>query len=93
MRQYELVTILPSEEPEFLKGKESVAAELTQFGATDVKEEDMGDKPLAYPIKKKTRAHYMLYRMSLEPASIVALERAIKLSPSILQHLVVKIEK
>ncbi|HBK57972.1 MAG: 30S ribosomal protein S6 [Rectinema sp.] len=93
MRQYELVAVLNSEEDQFKAGKQAIADLLAQYKAIDVKEEDMGDKPLAYPIKKKTRAHYMLYRMSLEPASIVGLERAIKLSPSILQHLVVKIEK
>jgi len=93
MRQYELVTVLSSEEEEFKAGKQAIADMLSQYKAIDVKEEDMGDKPLAYPIKKKTRAHYMLYRMSFDPASIVSLERAIKLNPLVLKHLVVKIEE
>jgi small subunit ribosomal protein S6 len=92
MRQYELVAVLNSEEDQFKAGKQAVAELLAQYKAIDVKEDDMGDRPLAYPIKKKARAHYVLYRMSLEPASVVALERAIKLSPSILQHLVVKLK-
>jgi small subunit ribosomal protein S6 len=92
MRQYELVTILPSEEPEFLKGKESVAAELTQFGATDVKEEDMGDRPLMYPIKKRQRGHYVLYRINLEPQSVAPMEKAFKINPNILKYLLVKQE-
>lgn len=93
MRQYELVTVLNSEEDQFKAGKQAIADLLAQFKATDVKEEDMGDKPLAYPVKKKMRAHYMLYRMSMDPASIAALERAIMLSPAVLKHLVVKVEK
>ncbi|MGB9686646.1 MAG: 30S ribosomal protein S6 [Rectinema subterraneum] len=92
MRQYELVTVLNSEEDQFKAGKQAVADLLAQFKAIDVKEEDMGDRPLAYPVKKKMRAHYVLYRMSIDPASIVALERAIMLSPAILKHLVVKVE-
>ncbi|MCE5255653.1 MAG: 30S ribosomal protein S6 [Spirochaetaceae bacterium] len=92
MRQYELVTILPSEEPEFQKGKESVAAELAQFGATDIKEEDMGDRPLMYPIKKRARGHYILYRISLDPQNVSPIEKTFKINPSILKYLLVKVE-
>lgn len=60
MRQYELVTVLNSEEDQFKAGKQAVADLLAQFKAIDVKEEDMGDRPLAYPVKKKMRAHYVL---------------------------------
>lgn len=93
MRQYELVAVLNSEEDQFKAGKQAVADLLAQFKAIDVKEDDMGDRPLAYPIRKKMRAHYVLYRMSMDPTTIVSLERAIKLSPPILKHLVVKIEE
>ncbi|OQB94518.1 MAG: 30S ribosomal protein S6 [Spirochaetes bacterium ADurb.Bin110] len=93
MRQYELVTVLNSEEEEFKAGKQAIADLLSQYKAIDVKEEDMGDRPLAYPIKKKTRAHYVLYRMSFDPVSIASLERAIKLNPLVLKHLVVKTEE
>jgi small subunit ribosomal protein S6 len=93
MRQYELVTVLNSEEEEFKSGKQAIVDLLSQYKAIDVKEEDMGDRPLSYPIKKKTRAHYVLYRMSFDPASIASLERAIKLNPLVLKHLVVKIEE
>jgi small subunit ribosomal protein S6 len=92
MRQYELVAVLNSEEEEFKAGKQAVIDLLSQFKAIDLKEDDMGDRPLAYPIKKKARAHYMLYRMNIEQSAVVALERALKLSPLVLKHLVVKSE-
>jgi len=92
MRQYELVVVLPSEEDAFHKGKEAVMADLTQFGATDIKEEDMGDRVLAYPVLKRERGHFVLYRLSLEPQSVTPLERAFKLNSSILKYLVVKVE-
>jgi len=57
MRQYELVAVLNSEEDQFKAGKQAVADLLAQYKAIDVKEDDMGDRPLAYPIKKKARAH------------------------------------
>ena len=92
MRQYELVAILPSEDDLFRQGKEAVSGLLTQFGATDVAETDMGDRPLAYEIKKKQRGHYSLYTVSLDPQNVVPLERAIKLSPNVLKYLLVKVE-
>ncbi|HWP69399.1 MAG TPA: 30S ribosomal protein S6 [Rectinemataceae bacterium] len=92
MRQYELVVVLPSEEEAFRKGKEAVMADLTQFNAADVKEEDMGDRVLAYTIKKKDRGHYILYRINLEPQSVIPLERAFKLNTSVLKYLLVKVE-
>jgi len=92
MRQYELVAVLNSEDELFKAGKQAIADLLAQYKALEVKEEDMGDRPLAYPIRKKTRGHYLLYRMNLEPSSVIALERAIKLSPTILKHLMVKVE-
>jgi small subunit ribosomal protein S6 len=92
MRQYELVVVLPSEEDAFRKGKEAVTADLTQFNAAEVKEEDMGDRPLAYTIRKKDRGHYLLYRIGLEPQSVAPLERAFKLNTSILKYLLVKVE-
>lgn len=92
MRQYELVVVLPSEEDGFRKGKESVVADLAQFEAAEVKDEDMGDRPLAYPILKKERGHYVLYRLGLEPKNVAPLERVFKLDTNILKYLLVKVE-
>lgn len=92
MRQYELVAVLPSEDDVFRAGKEAVVAELTRQGAADLKEEDMGDRPLAYTIKKKDRGHYILFRMNLDPQKIVPIERTFKLTPNLLKYLFVKVE-
>lgn len=92
MRHYELVVVLPSEEDAFRKGKESVMADLANFNAAEIKEEDMGDRPLAYTILKKDRGHYILYRIELEPSQVTPLERAFKLNTSILKYLLVKVE-
>ena len=67
MRQYELVAVFPPEEELFRQGKEAVVAELAKQGAADVKETDMGDRQLAYTIKKKDRGHYILFTMNLDP--------------------------
>jgi small subunit ribosomal protein S6 len=92
MRQYELVAVFPSEEEFFRQGKEAVAAELQKQGAADVKETDMGDRQLAYTIKKKDRGHYILFTMNLDPQKVTPAERTFKLNPNLLKYLFVKVE-
>ncbi len=92
MRQYELVAVFPSEEELFRQGKEAVVAELAKQGAADVKETDMGDRQLAYSIKKKERGHYVLFTMNLDPQKVTPAERMFKLNQNLLKYLFVNAE-
>lgn len=92
MRQYELTVVYPTEDELFRQGKDAVAAELTKQGAADLKEEDKGDRPLAYPIKKRERGHYVLYTMNLDPQKVVVAEKAFHLNQNLLKYLFVKVE-
>ena len=92
MRKYELVALFPSEEEIFRQGKEAVVAELAKNGAHDVKEEDMGDRLLAYEIKKRDRGHYVLFTMDFDPQKIVPAERMFKLNQNLLKYLFVRAE-
>jgi len=93
MRNYELIVLFPTDEEIFRQGKEAVTAELTKQGAHEVKETDMGDRVLAYVIKKHDRAHYILYTMQLDPQSVTPAEKMFKLNPNILKYLFVKAEE
>jgi small subunit ribosomal protein S6 len=93
MRKYELVALFPSEEEIFRLGKEAVVAELAKEGAHDVKEEDMGDRLLAYPIKKRDRGHYVLFTMDFDPQKVTPAERSFKLNPNLLKYLFVRAEE
>ena len=92
MRQYELITVLPSEEELFRTGKEAVAAELAKQGASEVKETDMGERQLAYTIKKRDRGHYILFTMQLDPQKVTPAEKIFKLNPNLLKYLFVRVE-
>ena len=92
MRKYELVALFPSEEELFRQGKEAVVAELTKAGVHDMKEEDMGDRLLAYQIKKRDRGHYILFTMDFDPQKISSAEKAFKLNSNLLKYLFVKAE-
>ncbi len=92
MRQYELTVVYPTEDELFRAGKDAVAAELAKQGALDLKEEDKGDRPLAYTIKKRDRGHYILYTMNLDPQRVVIAEKAFKLNQNLLKYLFVRVE-
>jgi small subunit ribosomal protein S6 len=92
MRQYELVSIFHPEEEAFKQGKEAARAALTAHGAEIVKEDDMGDRELAYMIEKKKRGHYILYTVNIEQAKIPEVEKVLKLDTTIMKYLFVRKE-
>lgn len=92
MRPYELTVIMPTEEELYRPTKEAVAAELKKLGGEIVKEEELGERALAYEIKGKNRARYVYFGVNLSPDKVVAAEKTFKLEPNILKYLFVRAE-
>ena len=67
MRDYEAVFVFRPEDELYGQGKQLVQEELAKAGATVVKDEDMGNRELAYEIKSETRGHYHLYEAQIPP--------------------------
>lgn len=93
MTKYELVCLFRTKEDNYAKGLEAVKALLTNAGAEFLKEEDMGDKQIAYNIRKEDRAHYHFFLIKLDGSKIVALDEQFKLKEELLKYLFVKSEK
>ena len=93
MRQYELTVIYPLEEDQFQPGRELVLADLAANGAEVIKAGDPADRDLAYDIKKRARGRYVLYNVNIDPAKLVAIDKAFKLNQNILKFLFVKVEE
>jgi small subunit ribosomal protein S6 len=93
MRQYELVTILRTEEEAIRQGKETVKNVLTANGAEIAKEDDMGDRELAYLIGKNKRGHYFLFNINLDQQKIPAIEKMLKLDANVIKYLFVRKEE
>lgn len=93
MRNYEVVFIFRTEADAYSAGLEKVKEELKKAGANIVKEDDMGDRELAYQIKKESRGHYHFFDLELKPDAIVTLERNFKLFNEVLKFMFVKKEK
>ncbi len=91
-RRYEAVCVLRPEEDAFTKGKEQVRSELTELGATFVKEHDMGLRTFAYPIKKLNQGHYFIFEVDMEPEKAHQTETALKHKEDLLRFLMVRQE-
>lgn len=90
MKTYEAVVIFASEEAQHQAGREFLRKEFDSSGITIKKEEDMGDRLLAYPVRKNDRGRYVLYVIESAPEPLRALNKSLKLRPEILKYLFVR---
>jgi len=92
MRQYELMVILPLEEDLHKAGREKLLTDLGNNGVEIEKTDEIGDRDLAYEVKKRKRGKYVLFTIRADPAKIVSMDRVFKLNPNLLKYLFVNIE-
>ncbi|MDA3808946.1 MAG: 30S ribosomal protein S6 [Spirochaetaceae bacterium] len=92
MRTYEFISIFSTKEDNYAVGLKAVKDLLQKNGVEISSEEDMGDRLLAYPIKKEDRGHYQLFVMNAAPESLIKIDEDLKLTPSVLKSLFVKKE-
>ncbi|MDR3139295.1 MAG: 30S ribosomal protein S6 [Treponema sp.] len=93
MRRYELTVIFPLEEDQHKAGREQLLADLNANGAEIEKTDEIGDRDLAYEVKKRRRGRYVLFTLKLEPDKIVVLDRIFKLNSNLLKYLFVNTEE
>ena len=93
MRTYEAMCVFRAEDDAFTRGKDAVRKELTKLGATVAKEEDMGQRSLAYPIRNETQGHYFYFVVEMEPESAHQAEGSVKLLDELLRFMMVRQEK
>jgi len=84
-RDYEAVFIYETREEKVGTTKNFVAETLTGSQIKILKEEDLGERSLAYEIKKNDRGHYYHYELQSEPQALSTVEGTFKLRPEILK--------
>jgi small subunit ribosomal protein S6 len=65
---------------------------VTQRGGTIESIDAWGRKRLAYPIGRYRDGVYILFRLQLPPNAAAEIERALKLTESVIRHLLVRAE-
>ena len=95
MRDYELLLIIhPDVAEDDIPGTlDKVAEHVTAKGGTVGETASWGKKKLAYPIGHSKDGTYFLTQLKLEPGSIVELEANLRLSESILRHMLVRLDE
>lgn len=83
MTQYEM-TLLTKTEPD----KDAVKDLIVKTGGEVTDERPLGQRPLAYPIKKEKRAYFTLLRFKIDPESLLALNKELLLSGNVLRQMV-----
>lgn len=90
MRLYELVVVLRSSlsDSERKKLVDSVKGFLKDMKIT--KEEEWGQKPLAYPIKRENAGYYYAFSMETEKSIPTDFEQRLLRNEQVLRHLVIR---
>ena len=94
MRDYELMVVLdPNLDEAAIEAMSTrIQAMVTQRGGTVENVDTWGRKRLAYPIGRLRDGFYILHRLQLPPSAAIEIERALKLTESVIRHLLVRSE-
>jgi ribosomal protein S6 len=90
MRSYDLVIVVrPSLKDEERKKLIGVVKDLLG-GVKFIKEEDGGQRPLAYSIKKEQAGYYYFFKFETEASVQTGFENKLLLNENILRHLLLR---
>jgi small subunit ribosomal protein S6 len=94
VRDYELMVVLdPNLDDTAVEALNNrIAGMVTQRGGTIESVDNWGRKRLAYPIGRYRDGVYILTRMQLPPTAAVEIERQLKLTETVIRHLLVRAE-
>ena len=95
MNKYEIMFIVkPDLEETAIKNEaESLKKVLTNLEAKIVEEKAMGQRELAYEIKKYKNGYYFLFVVEGSHEAIKEFDRLARISNDIIRHLITKLEK
>ncbi|MBP6125533.1 MAG: 30S ribosomal protein S6 [Leptotrichiaceae bacterium] len=92
MKDYEIMFILSTQltDEEKKANIELVETTLTKAGAVELKTEVLGEKKLAYPIKKKENGYYVLTLFQIDGTKLTEVEAKLNITETILKYMIVK---
>ena len=95
MRKYELMFIVRTDIDENdVKGVvESLKKTLTERHAKMLEEKELGQKELAYEIKKHKTGYYFLFTVEASSDAISEFERVVLINENVLRHIVVRVDE
>ena len=94
MNKYEIMFVVrpDMEEAEIRKTAESMKKVLTDAKANILEDKPMGQRELAYEVRKFNTGYYFLLVVEATPAAEEEFKRVARINESLLRHIVVKVE-
>ena len=94
-RTYEVMYIVDPETPadRVAKLNEAVGKVVEKEGGTVVRMDDIGRRPLAYPINKRTEGHYVLFEIDGSGQEIAELERRMRVNDMIIRYITIRVDE
>ena len=90
MSSYDILCIFDTKAAGSAETTGKVESLLSDITASVEKKDDMGTKPLAYPINKRTDGHYCLWTFTADPDSIKNLDKELRIDDKVLRHLITR---
>lgn len=87
--------IVDPETPNERIGKlnEAVGKVIEKEGGTVVRMDDIGRRPLAYPINKRTEGYYVLFEIDGSGQEIAELERRMRVNDMIMRYITIRVDE
>ncbi|HIT10815.1 MAG TPA: 30S ribosomal protein S6 [Candidatus Onthousia faecigallinarum] len=94
MNKYEIMFIVKPdlEEAAIKKEADNLKKVLTDHKAKIVEEKAMGQRELAYEIKKYKNGYYFLFVVEAEPEATKEFDRLARINENLLRHLIVRVD-
>ena len=95
MPKYELMYIVGSQvsDDEIPKVTQEVKKYIQDGGAQVEKQEELGKRKLAYPVKKSKNGYYVVVNFDSDPGKVNEIEHKIRTFPSVIRHLIVNMDE
>ena len=95
MNKYEIMFIVKADiaEEEVANVVKSFESIITDMGGKILNSKDLGQKKLAYEIKKQVRGYYHLLNVECESKAVKEFDRKALIDERILRHLIIKEEE
>ena len=89
---YELLYLVPTSYTEegLVPIKEKIQDLISKFEGEITREDSLGKKKLAYPIKGNHQSYYLTYEFDLDGDKLKELNKNLKLTSELLRHMIVK---
>ena len=78
---------------DIVKLNEAIEELVVKEGGTVVKTENIGRRKMAYPIKKKTEGHYVLFEIEDSGQTIAELERRMRVNDTVIRFITVRVDE